>query len=336
MHCCLATEQEARTPLAVIEDGATGVRSTPLNSRGGTATGGTGDEPMSTLAAWRAIERRLGVDLDLPATSAFAWPPSDSSGFDDGIVVSVGNSGALFGRHGSLSYHAMQAALHVAKAWEPDPKVALLLRGSPVPAGEIPAEELYEPARDPAENDNVAAVRFGDLLDMRSRMSSWLAEYGDSPTHERNAHTLVFDRAVSLDIFAPRVFTLATDGATARHTDPRATAQGKIFRFQDEDRPLGVVDLAGEAISSGVLVRCGASGLPLARIDEKNPRLNLALARTNCVHSAGTAPGDTRPGPGEVLFYAELVSKREPQGTPSAALPELKRALERWGYVREK
>jgi hypothetical protein len=76
--------------------------------------------------------------------------------------------------------------------------------------------------------------------------------------------------------------------------------------------------------------------MPLARIDEKNPRLNLALARTNCVSQVSAAARSAAPRPGEVLFYAELVSKRETGSAPSASLPELKRALERWGYVREK
>ena len=328
MHCCLATQQEARTPLAVVEDGVEGKLDAGRNR--------VSEEPISTLAAWRVIERRFGVDLDLPATSAFALPADGAPAFHDGIVVSVGNSGALFGRHGGLSYHAFQPAPRVAPAWQPDPKVALLLRGSPVPVGAIPAEELYDPVRDPGENDNLAAARFGDLLDMRSRMSSWLAEYGDTPTHERYAYTLAFDSAASLEIDAPRVFTLATDGATPRAVGPRVLARGKVFRLQDGERPLGVVDLTGPALGPGVLVRCAASGLPLARIERQNPRLNLALARTNCVTQPGTAAFDVAPRAGEVLFYGELVSKREPQDASSAALPELKSALERWGYVREK
>ncbi|HMJ56806.1 MAG TPA: hypothetical protein VK540_32275 [Polyangiaceae bacterium] len=335
MHCCLATQQEARTPLAVIEDGALDVARARAS--------GVSPEPISTLAAWRAIERRLGVDLDLPETSAFALPTDGAPRFDDGIVVSVGNSGALFGRHGSLSYHALQPALRGAPAWEPEPRVALLLRGSPVPVGGIPAEELYEPARDPAENDNLAAARFGDLLDMRSRMSSWLAEYGDGPDHERYAYTLAFDRAVSLDIVAPRAFLLETDGkgappppagsgADSRRVAARVIAEGKVFRFLDENRPLGVVDLAGPSVSPGVLVRCGSSGLPLARIDGAHPRLNLALARTNCVGARAGAPSV----PGEAIFQAELLTQDERKSGGSAALPELKRALERWGYVRER
>ena len=333
MHCCLATQQEARTPLAIVEEGA---------HPSGTKRSGVSVEPISTLAAWRAIERRLGVDLDLPETSAFALPWDDEPRFDDGIVVSVGNSGSLFGRHRGLSYHALEPAPHAAPAWEPAARVALLLRGSPAAVGGIPAEGLYEPEQDPGEEHNLAAARFGDLLDMRSRMSSWLAEYGDTPAHERYAYTLVFDRAAALDVTAPRAFLLETEhrgelpppgsGAATRGVAPRVRAEGKVFRMQDGDRPLGVVDLGGPAVSPRVLVRCGANGLPLALIDGEHPRLNLALARTNCVGS----PEGARPAPGEALFRAELVSQNERKRGVSVALPELKRALERWGYVRER
>jgi hypothetical protein len=323
MHCCLATQQEARTPLAIIEEGALGTLQASAK--------GTSEEPISTLAAWRAIERRFDIDLDLPRTSAFALPGGDESHFDDGIVVSVGNSGSLFGRRGELSYHALKPALNVAPAWEHDAKIALLLRGSPVPAGGIPAEELYDLARDPGENDNLAAARFGDLLDMRSRMSSWLAEYGESPTHERYAYSLVFDRATALDIAAPRGFTIAIDDKKAEDVSARVTVAGKMLRLQDKEFPLGVVDLSGAALASGLLVRCGASGLPLSRIDAEHPRLNLAVARTNCVGSSAA-----HPAPGEALFRAELVSQNAQKKAGSGALPELKRALERWGYVREK
>jgi hypothetical protein len=96
-----------------------------------------------------------------------------------------------------------------------------------------------------------------------------------------------------------------------------------------------VVDLGGEAIGRGLVVRCAASGLPLARIDEAHPRFNLALARTNCAGS-GASEG-RRASFGEALFRAELVSKRSGTVAPTGvAAPELRRALQRWGYVRDK
>ncbi len=324
MHCCLATQQEARTPLAIIEEG-------PLETRGVRAER-TSQEPVSTLAAWRAIERRFGVDLGLPPTSAFALPGDAAARFEDGIVVSVGNSGSLFGRRGALSYHAIQPGPRAAPAWEQDPRVALLLRGTPVATGEIPAEELYDVERDPGEKENLAAARFGELLDMRARMSSWLAEYGDSPAHERYAYTLEFERAGALELAAPRGFAMSADDGPSQHAPARATVVAKKLRLEDESFPLGVIDLSGAAVAPGLLVRCAASGLPLARLDGAHPRLNLAVARTNCRGPSATA----RRMPGEALFRAELVSQSAPKNAGGPAMPELKRALERWGYVREK
>jgi hypothetical protein len=332
LHCCLATQQETRTPLIVIEDGVSPAASVRRNA--------TTDALISTLAGWRAVERRFDVDLDLPTTSAFALA-ADPAAFDDGIVVSVGNSGALFGRRGDTAYHAFLPALRTEPSWNVSKeRTALLIGGSTVPAGGIPSEELYDLAADPGEKTNLAAARFGELLDMRTRMSSWLAEYGDAPTHERYAYTVTFESESALEIAAPRSYRLRVDEKDPTRAATRTSARGTVFHFQDDDRPLGVVDLAGAAIDDGVLVRCAASGLPLARIERSRPRLNLAVARTNCVEPAASAAGSTQsataPARGEALFRAELVSQREGPAPTNAALPELKRALERWGYAREK
>ncbi|MET0592260.1 MAG: hypothetical protein ABW133_06150 [Polyangiaceae bacterium] len=325
LHCCLATQQETRTPLVVVDEGAR-----PQNGARRVS-----DDLISTLAGWRAIERRFDVDLDLPATSAFSLQGEPRS-FDDGIIVSVGNSGALFGRRGDTTYHAFLPALHSEGVWKLDGKAKLLVHGSTVPVERIPSEEIYDLATDPGEKTNLAAARFGELIDMRKRMSNWLAEYGDAPTHDRYAYTIAFERRGTLDVAAPRSFTFKIDDGEARRVPQQVNAPGKVFRFQDDERPLGVVDLAGTAVETGVLVRCASSGLPLARIDRASPRFNLALARTNCVGGPKSGAATSAPPPGEALFYAELVSQRATAVPTSAALPELKRALERWGYVREK
>jgi hypothetical protein len=321
MHCCLATAQEARTFLAILADGS------------GARDGRTVADPISTLSAWGEIEKRFGVALALPKTSAFAGP-GDEGAFDDGIFVSVGNSGSLYGRHGALSYHSYDPAPHLGPAWELGPKVSRLLFGSTEPAGGVLSEELYDAAADPRETHNLADERFVDLLDMRRRMTDWLAEYADRPEHERWRYHLEFDRRVDFAIRAPRDFWLQLDAEPAKRGEPAAHLVATSIALADGDKPLGVVDLSGQAIGGSLLVRCAASGLPLARIDENHPRLNLALSRTNC---AGEAPKDARPSAGEALFHAELVSKRSSGGASTAvAAPELRRALQRWGYVRDK
>jgi hypothetical protein len=208
------------------------------------------------------------------------------------------------------------------------------LFGSAEPAGDVPAEELYDLAADPREATNLAEARFGDLLDMRRRMTDWLAEYADGPEHERYRYVLEFERPVSLVARAPRPFELQTDGAPAKLVASTAQASGASVSFSDGERPLGVVDLGGDDVERGLVVRCAASGLPLATLDRDHPRLNLVLARTNC---AGGAPDGRRAASGEALFRAELVSKRSgTRDTGGVAVPELKRALVRWGYVRDK
>jgi hypothetical protein len=323
MHCCLSTQQEARTPLAIIvENGSP----SPLAAK-------IVDEPMSSLAAWSEIERRFGVKLDLPATSAFRLPASESA-FDDGLFVSVGNSGSHFARYGELTYHSYEPAMSLEPLWSVSPPVALLLKGSSDPAGDIVAEGLYEITTDPAEKNNLAEARFDDLASMRRKMGDWLAEYADDPEHERYEYVLAFGRPTELSLFGPRGFSVQADVAKPSEHLSRIKAKGSVIRIRDEERPLGVVDVSGDVVEERLLVRCASSGLPLALLDPERPRLNLALSRTNCV---GDANPDKAPPPGEAFFAARLIGRRE--GGAKAApgpLPELKSALERWGYVREK
>ncbi len=324
MHCCLATQQEARTPLMIV-----GESRAPA-----AAVHRTIADPVSTLAAWGLIEQRFGVDLDLPKTSAFQLPHAERPAFDDGIFVSMGNSGSLFATHDHFSYHSYQPALQVAAAWELGPKAALLLKGTPEPSGDVVAEELYDLSKDPAETHNVADERFADLLEERRRIANWLAEYVDDPAHERYAYVLSFASATELGISAPRPFFAEADQQGEKGYPGRAQLTATGLRLRDADKPLGVVDVAGAVLEHGLVVRCAANGLPVAKLTAENPRLNLALARTNCV---GAPPsGSPQPAPGEALFRAELVSRKEPTGRAALAAPELKSALERWGYVREK
>src|SRR5439155_22602774 len=202
--------------------------------------GRTIDDGVSTLGVWRELERRWNVKLGLPATSAFSFPGGDGDApFDDGIVVSVGNSGALFGRRGDLSYHAYQPAPRVAPAWELGPKMSRLLFGSPEPADDVLSEELYDIARDSREKTNLASARFSDLLDMRRRMADWLAEYGDGPERERFEYRLDFDDRVDLSIRAPRQFWIQVDDEPMKATPTSIASLGSSLRLRDGDRPLG-------------------------------------------------------------------------------------------------
>ncbi len=324
MHCCLATAQESSTFLAILPD-----------AKSASKDGRTVGDVVSTLGVWREIERRFDVKLGLPATSAFSLPgDANPAPFDDGIVVSVGNSGSLFGRRGDLSYHSYQPSPRLGSAWELGPRMSRLLFGSPEPAGDVPSEELYDIARDPLEKTDLASERFLDLVDMRRRMTDWLSEYGDGPERERYEYELDFGAKVELALRAPRTFLLRVDDGAMNPSANQVAIAGASVRLRDGDRPLGVVDVTGSAVQKTLLVRCAASGLPLAMLDETHPRFNLALARTNC---PGAPPEGRRPPPGEVFFHAEVVSQKSRAASAGGvAVPELRRALQRWGYVRDK
>jgi hypothetical protein len=316
MHCCLSTQQEVRTPLVILTEK-------------GTVKRGAIDTPISTFAAWRAIEARFGVDLGLPKTSAFALPGDKA--FDDGVIVSVGNSGALAARSGDLSYRSYEPARHIAAVWSVSREVALLLTGSPARSRDIVSEELYDLRLDPGERNNRAADEFwGDLLGMREKVMHWLAEYADTPDRPRYRYDLRFAGPVTIGLTAPRAFTIAVDGRATVVEDRSATFTGSRFEIHDGDVPLGVVDLSGGSF----VVRCASSGLPVASVDPAHPRFNLALARNNCPTDERAKPAAPRPC--EALFDATLVSSRAAQASPGGRLPELQNALRRWGYVRDK
>ena len=192
------------------------------------------------------------MKLELPATSAFRLPASEAA-FEDGLLVSVGNSGSLFARHGELTYHSYEPAMSLEPVWSVSPKVALLLKGSPEPAGDVVAEELYEVTSDPAERVNLADKRFEDLVGMRRRMGDWLAEYGDGPEHERYEYTLAFARPTEVSLFGPRNFSVQADGAKATEHSTRALVKGNVIRIRDEERPLGVVDVSGDIVEEKLI-----------------------------------------------------------------------------------
>jgi len=132
-------------------------------------------------------------------------------------------------------------------------------------------------------------------------MTDWLAEYADGPEHERYLYHVDFAGPVELSIRAPRAFSIQIDGDPAKRYPGVAHASGTSFALRDGDQPVGVVDVAGAATTEGLVVRCAASGMPLAVIDRDHPRFNLALARTNCVGGGGRRNAKART-PGEAFF----------------------------------
>jgi hypothetical protein len=196
------------------------------------------------------------------------------------------------------------------------------------------AEELYDVRADPGEQRNLAENEWERLLSMRSKMADWLAEYADTPEHPRYRYLLRFAESRARNLAAPRSYLVARDGEL--HTSPaHTTITGARVDIADGAVPLGVIDLSEPEGSTPVVVRCAASGLPLATILGPVARLNLAVMRTNCV---GDGDPSRAPRPGEALFSATREASDAPDSrTPRReALPELRNALRRWGYVRDK
>lgn len=324
-HCCLGTQQETRTPFVLLFEG----RDPPAR--------GAIDAPTSTFVAWRAVEDRFGVRLDLPDTSTFDGPPAPEervrARFDDRVLVSVGDSGTLSAIRGTLEYRSYAPALALEPAWSVSPKVALLLEGAVARDGEVVSEELYDLATDPAEEDDVASRRFDELLAMRRDVADWLAVHGDTPDHPRFSHRLVGAAPGELRIEAPRAFALRVDAKDVPSSDRIVTVRGAAFELADGDEPIGVVALSGSAAPPGTVVRCASSGLPLAVVAPGEPPLDLALAATNCP-PAPSAP--LAVAPGELAYSAEPLARRGGRTSSGGTLPALRDALRRWGYVRDK
>ena len=321
-HCCMAAQQEAQTPFAVVHEGGSGAR--PAATRV--------ESPTSTLAVWRLVERHLDARLELPDTSSFDLP--GAARFDDGVVVSVGDSGALAAVRGSLAYRSYQPALGLLPLASASPAVARLLQGASVRDGDVVAEELYDLASDPFEQRDVASHRFDDLLAMRRHVTDWLAEWSPPEGHARSRSTLRFAGPVTLTLDAPRPYRAAIDAGPLRDMPTHATLVASRLDLEDGDAPLGVVDLGGAAVDAGLSLRCASSALPLAALGPGAHRLNLALARTNCPGDDGGAAVP----PGFVAFGTSRVTPQTPgaSGAVVGGSAVLGDALRRWGYVRGK
>jgi hypothetical protein len=166
------------------------------------------------------------------------------------------------------------------------------------------------------------------VLEMRRKLADWLAVYYDPPSHPRYEYSLSFPQPVELTFSAPQPLRVGVDGAAAPEAGShRATAKGRQFVLWSAEGA-SIIDIEG-APPSG-LVRCQSTGLPLEVLGGGRVRLNLALARTNCVSSEARATL----GPADVAFRAQLV-EQSLVGTGSGMTHELVKGLRSWGYVRD-
>jgi hypothetical protein len=108
-----------------------------------------------------------------------------------------------------------------------------LLFGSPEPAGGVLSEEIYDLAGDPLEKNNLAEGHFDNLLDMRRRMTDWLAEYADRPERDRYQYHLDFAGPVELTVRAPRTFFLQVGAEPMQSCAASANLSGTFVRLRD-------------------------------------------------------------------------------------------------------
>lgn len=325
-HCCGASFEESHTPFAILYDGAP--RVTPPEV----------DEPTSAVAFWRLLERSFGVSLGLPATRTFHSPAlderpapaaeSDASRWDEGLLASAGDSGSIRAEADRWAFRSLLIRPQVAPLFGRPRATQLALTGTPHRGKYFLAEELYDRSSDPFEQDNVADQNEETVLELRRKVADWLAVYYDPPSHPRYEYSLSFPQPVELTFSAPQAIRVAVDGGTAPEVgERRVTAKGRQFVLQSAEGA-SILDIDG-APPSG-LVRCQATGLPLEALRSGRVRLNLALARTNCVSTRANAAL----GPADVAFRAKLVDESL-AGSGSGMTQELVEGLRSWGYVRD-
>ncbi len=318
-HCCMAASEEANTPFAFVFDGS--ARVAPA----------VAPEPRSELVVWRVLERSFGVSLGLPRTETYALPPAlapdDDQGFREPILVSVGDAGAIRAIRKNLRYRAFNPRLTAQPLWSLSHGKQLLMAGTPN-RSDFLAEELYDYDADRAETRNLARERPDEILRFRREVADWLALYFDPFDRPRYRYTLRFAERISLDLEAPRPFTLGVDDQTpALSRDRKVHFEGTTLTIEDQAVPVRLIRVMAAGGGKAPTLRCASTHLPLGA----DPGTwNLALAATNCTREAPDPPR-----PGEVAFSAKLLStKALSQGT-TGANQELLEGLKRWGYVRD-
>ena len=327
-HCCQASFEEAETPYAVVYDGAP--RVTPAQVA----------EPTSAVAVWRLLERAFGVQLGLPNTSSYEIAglasapgvppdPQASSRWAEGMIGSAGDSGAIRAVSDRWAYRSLMIRPQTGKLFAYPRATQLALTGTPHRGDYFLAEELYDRSEDPYEQHNLADQQEQVVLQFRRKVADWHAVYYDPPNHPRYEYTLAFPRALSISMASPSPIRVAVDGAApSEQAAYRVTLTGSRFVIQADGEGTSIIDLEGAGLQG--LLRCAATGLPLERLSPEKVRINLAIARTNCV----ATDGDAQLGPEDVSFRAKLV-KEAIAGTGGGLTNELVEGLRSWGYVRD-
>ncbi len=337
LHAVGGTSEEMNTPFALIFDDET--HAWPRGRR-------VIDERTSSLVTWKAIEGFFGIDLQIRRTSTFSppWVFPELAGprvWDDRVIVSIGTAGTLRAVDGSTAYALFEGKLSQHPIWSLRPAEQYAMMGAPARKRGMIDEELYDDDKDPYEYQNLAGDRFEDTLRYRREVADWMAAHWEDHAHPRNRHRLVFSETTDLELFAPRPFTALVDGAPVPAADPRiAHVHGREAVIVEGSDPVGIVELRG--VTTPLVLKCAANGLPLDQLGPDRARFNLALARVNCPlppRANATA------GAGEVLFSFEPARPGEamtgaPQiagGVPQRGVQndDLLAGLKRWGYVRD-
>lgn len=332
-HRFFGSTEEIWTPCGVIYDGVARPPNGPQII----------DVPtMSAAAAWRPVEKLFHVDTGAPETSSFdtaalSGVDAFQSRWDDGGQFSIGHGGGLRCAVGKWAYRSHNPKLDLTAIWGQPAHFQKMLRGTDRPARNFLAEELYDDEVDPLETRNVADEHPDIVFEMRKRTQDFYSTYHDPAHHPRHRHVLTFHQPIDLVIEGPRAFKLRVDDAetTVTMQNPRrAEVRGKKLEITEEDEVMSIISIKSAAITAPLLLRCPTSGQPLDEIGPNRDRLDLGVARHNCVVKSPEG-ANTTPPPGEIYFSFEMIRSKRGGVTSASGGKEALEAFRRWGYVRD-
>jgi len=338
-HGVFGSIDETKTPFVAIYDG-------DLAPQHGAPR--TIDEHLSQVNQWRLVEDAFRLSLGLPETTQYdsrtLHPERIDTRWADLALFSVGNGGAIRATADGWAYRSFTKNFHVDKLWKCSSPQQLALRGTPRFEGTFIAEELYQPASDPLEMHNVAVQNPERVATMRWRTADFLAAHSDQPGHPRYVQTLRFSEIVDLTLSAPHPFRLRVDGIDTPLSSPRsASVHGKKIEIIDDVDPISVIDIQGASIVSPMALKC-SNGLPVDALTPDRTRLNLGVARTNCIAGPATSQPVEHGTIGfsfELRKNASVASEGSMQtfqgasGAGSQQQNAIMDGMKRWGYVRD-